>query len=101
MEIENGLCLLKVVIDAYHLNTRSSTVVVRKQIAHLDMCMKDVAKGDVSKLCAHTRSLLYELNAVGETTMDLITNLITAMHKAPDNNFQRWLSNQIDLWSIR
>jgi hypothetical protein len=33
--------------------------------------------------------------------MDLITNLITAMQKAPDSNFQRCLSNQIDLWSIR
>ena len=63
--------------------------------------MRDVAKGDVTKLCAHTRSLLYELNAAGETTMDLITNLLSAMQKAPDTNFQRWLSNQIDLWSVR
>ncbi len=63
--------------------------------------MKDVAKGDVGKLCAHTRSLLYELNAAGKTTMDLITNLITAMQKATDMNFQRWLSNQIELWSVR
>jgi hypothetical protein len=101
LEIEDGLCFLKVVIDAYHSNTRSSTVAVRKQIAHLDTYMKDVAMDDVSKLCAHTRSLLYELDAAGKTTMDQITNLITAMQKSPDNNFQRWLSNQIDLWSIR
>jgi hypothetical protein len=33
--------------------------------------------------------------------VDLITNLLTAMQKAPDTNFQRWLSNQIDLWSVR
>ena len=101
VEIEDGLCFLKVVIDAYHSNTRSSTVTVRKHIAHLDTYMRDVAKGDVTKLCAHTRSLLYELNAAGETTMDLITNLLSAMQKAPDTNFQRWLSNQIDLWSVR
>ncbi len=101
LEIEDGICFLKVVIDAYHSNTRSSTVGVRKQIAHLDTYMKDVAKGDVLKLCAHTRSLLYELNAASETTMDLLTNLLTALQKAPDGNFQRWLSNQIDLWSVR
>ncbi len=35
VEIEDGLCYLKVVIDAYHSNTRSSTVTVRKHIAHL------------------------------------------------------------------
>ncbi len=87
----------KVVIDAYHSNTRSSTVAVRIQIAHLDAYMKDVAKGDVLKLCAHARSLLYELNAAGETTRDLLTNLLTALLKAPDSNFQRWLSNQMDL----
>jgi hypothetical protein len=96
LEIEDGICFLKVVTDAYHSNTRSSTFAARKQIAHLDTYLKDVAKGDVSKLCAHTRSLLYELNAAGKTNMDLITNLITAMQKAPDGNFQRWLSNQID-----
>ena len=101
LEVEDGICFLKVVIDAYHSNTRSSTVAVRKQIAHLDAYMKDVAKGDVLKLCAHTRSLLYELNAAGETTMDLLTNLLTALMKAPDSNFQRWLSNQMDLWSVR
>ncbi len=56
--IEGGLCFLKVLIDAYHSITRLSTVAVRKQIAHLDKYLKDVAKCDVSKLCAHTRSLL-------------------------------------------
>jgi hypothetical protein len=44
VEIEDGLCFLKVVIDAYHSNTRSSTVTVRKHIAHLDTYMRDVAK---------------------------------------------------------
>jgi hypothetical protein len=101
IEIEDGICFLKVVIDAYHSNTRSSTIGVRKQIAHLDVYMRDIAKGDVSNLCAHTRSLLHELNAAGETTQDLISNLIMAMQKAPDGNFQRWFSNQIDLWSVR
>jgi hypothetical protein len=101
VEVEDGVCFLKVVIDAYHSNTRSSTVEVRKQIAHLDVYMRDVAKGDVINLCAHTRSLLYELNAAGETTLDLVSNLIMALQRAPDANFQRWFSNQIDLWSVR
>ncbi len=48
VEIEDGLCFLKVVIDAYHSNTRSSTVTVRKHIAHLDTYTRDVAKGDVT-----------------------------------------------------
>jgi hypothetical protein len=98
---QDGICFLKVLIDAYHSNTRSSTTEVRKQLAHLDNYMKDVARGDVTKLCIDTRSLLYELNAAGETTKDLVTNLISAMEKAPDAKFQRWFSTQVDLWSMR
>ncbi len=59
------------------------------------------AKGDVKKLCQHTRELLYELDAAGEVTNDLLANLIEALKEAPDSNFQRWLSNQVDLWSMR
>jgi cytochrome P450 len=62
--------------------------------------MKNIAKGDVMKLCEHIRELTYELNAAGETTNDLLANLIEALKEAPDN-FQRWLSNQVDLWSMR
>jgi hypothetical protein len=63
--------------------------------------MKNVAKGDVAKLCEHTRELTYELNAAGETTNDLLANLIEALKKASDSNFQRWLGNHVDLWSMR
>jgi hypothetical protein len=63
--------------------------------------MRNVAKGDVSKLCEHTRELTYELNAAGETTNDLLANLIEALKEAPDSNFQRWSGNQVDLWSMR
>ncbi len=44
---------------------------------------------------------MFELNAAGETTSDLLANLIEALKEAPDSNFQRWLSNQVDLWSMR
>jgi hypothetical protein len=63
--------------------------------------MRSVATGDVSKLCEHKRELMYELNAAGEITNDLLANLIEALKEAPDSNFQRWLSNQVDLWSMR
>jgi hypothetical protein len=55
----------------------------------------------VKKLCQHTRELLYELDAAGEVTNDLLAILIEALKEAPDSNFQRWLSNQVDLWSMR
>ncbi len=45
--------------------------------------------------------MLYELDAAGKVTNDLLANLIEALKEAPDSNFQRWLSNQVDLWSMR
>ncbi len=100
-QVEDGICFLKTIIDNYHSNTRSSTKQIRKQLATLNYYMRNVAKGDVKKLCEHTRELMFELNAAGETTNDLLANLIEALKEAPDSNFQRWLSNQVDLWSMR
>jgi len=99
--IQDGVCFLKTIIDNYHSNTRSSAKLIRKQLATLNYYMKNVAKGDVMKLCKHTRVLMFELNAAGETTNDLSANLIEALKEAPDNKFQRWLSNQVDLWSMQ
>jgi hypothetical protein len=99
--VQDGVCFLKTIIDNYHSNTRSMTKQIRKQLASPNLYMKNVAKGDVKKLCQHTRELLYELDAAGEVTNDLLANLIEALKEAPDSNFQRWLSNQVDLWSMR
>jgi hypothetical protein len=76
--IQDGVCFLKTIIDNY-LNTGSLTKLIRKQLATLNYYMKNVAKGDVMKLCEHTRELMFELNAAGETTNDLLANLIEAL----------------------
>jgi hypothetical protein len=98
-KVEDGVCYLKTLINAYMSNTRSSTAKIREQIAQLHIYMREKAKGNVQKLCHHARELLEKLNAAGETTHDLLTNLMTALKLAPDADFQRWLGNQIDLWS--
>jgi hypothetical protein len=99
--IQDGVCFLKTIIDNYHSNTRSLAKQIRKQLATLNCYIKNIAKGDVMKLCEHTRELMYELNAAGETTNVLLANLIEALKEALDRYFQRWLSNQVDLWSMR
>ncbi len=85
--VQDGVCFLKTIIDNYHSNTRSMTKQIRKQLASLNLYMRNVAKGDVKKLCQHTRELLYELDAAGEVTNDLLANLIEALKEAPDSNF--------------
>jgi hypothetical protein len=99
-QVEDDICFLKTIIDNDHSNTRSSTKQIRKQLTTLNHYMRNVAKGDVSKLCEHTRELMFELNAADETTNDLLANLNEALKEAPDRNFQGGLSNQVDFWSM-
>jgi transcription termination factor Rho len=49
--IQDGVCFLKTIIDNYHSNTRSSTKQIRKQLETLKYNMKNIAEGDVMKLC--------------------------------------------------
>jgi hypothetical protein len=63
--IQDGLCMLKVLIDSYYASTRSTTIEIRKQLANLPIYMQTVTRGDVTKLCEQTRKLNAELEASG------------------------------------
>jgi len=99
--VQDGICFLKVIIDSYYANTRTTTVEIRKQLANLPAYMQNVARGDVTKLCQHARTLNAELEAAGEKTLDLVANLLAGLEKAPDVNFQRWLANKRDRWVMK
>jgi hypothetical protein len=66
--IQDGVCMLKVLIDYYYSSIRFTTIVIRKQLTNLQIFMQTVARGDVTKLCEHTRKLNAELEASGEKT---------------------------------
>jgi len=98
-QVQDGLCYLKTIIDCYHVNTRSTTVEIRRKLAQLSTYMKQVAKGDVVKLCVHARDLLDKLQAAGEGTEDLLSNLMDAFRQVQNPHFQRWFDARVDLWS--
>jgi hypothetical protein len=63
--------------------------------------MLSVARGDVSKLCEHTRKLNTELESAGEQTLDLVSNLLAALEKAPNKRFRNWLERKKDQWDMK
>ena len=89
--VQDGICYLKVIIDSYHCNARPATAKVKKQLSRLHMNMREAARGDVSKLCQHTRELLNKLYAARETTTVLSPNLLGALASAPNEEFHLWL----------
>jgi hypothetical protein len=70
--VQDGVCMLKVLIDSYYASTRFTIIEIRKQLATLPTYMQVIAKGDVTKLCEHTRKLNAELETSGERTLDLV-----------------------------
>jgi sarcosine oxidase delta subunit len=89
--VQDGICYLKVIIDCYHCNARPATAKVKKKLSRLHMYMREAARGDVSKLCQHTRELLNKLYAARETTTVLLPNLLGALALAPNEEFHLWL----------
>ena len=99
--IQDGVCMLKVLIDSYYASTRFTTIEIRKQLANLPIYMQAVAKGDVTRLCEHTRKLNAELEASGEKTLDLVANVLAALEKASNPVFQRWLEGRKNMWALK
>jgi hypothetical protein len=46
-QIQDGVLLLKVLIDSYYASTRTTTINLRRQLSNLPYCMKNIAKGDL------------------------------------------------------
>jgi hypothetical protein len=93
--------MLKVLRDSYYASTRITTIEIRKQLANLPTYMQVVAKGDVARLCEHTRKLNAELEASGERTLDLVANLLAALEKTHNPVFQRWLEGRKNMWALK
>ena len=55
------------------------------------MYMREAARGDISKLCQHTRELSNKLYATREITTVLLPNLLGALALAPNEEFHLWL----------
>jgi hypothetical protein len=75
--VNDGVLFLKVLIGSYYASTRYTTTEIRKQLAPLPIYMMSVAKGDVSKLCEHTRKLnLKPPCCTGESSKQEIQKLV-------------------------
>jgi hypothetical protein len=99
--IQDGVCMLKVLIDSYYASTRFTTIEIRKQLANLPIYMQTVTRGDVTRLCEQTRKLNAELEASGEKTLDLVANVLATLEKAPNPIFQRWLEGRKSMWALK
>ena len=71
----SGTLLLRVIIRESYIDTNASTTAVREKLNSLDLYMATI-DSDISKFNSYVKQQLATLAARGESTHDLLTNLL-------------------------
>jgi len=86
-----GILLLKVIVCESYIDTNATTSYIRGQLSSLDEYLPTVDY-DIGKMNLHVQSLIEALNARGEMTADLLTNLFKGYKSAKDENFVNYIN---------
>ena len=92
---DSGVAFLKVVIRESHIDTKSTTRNLRKQLTNLHGYMVSVGY-DITKFNEHVSSLVDKLAARGEVTDDLLTSLFDAYEGVTDLTFKQYMATKQD-----
>jgi hypothetical protein len=88
--LPSGLLFLKILIRESYLDSNATTSMIRTKLTNLDAYMGGVGN-DIDKF---VQTLLEALNARGETTTDLLTNLFKGYATCSDKTFVRYISGK-------
>jgi hypothetical protein len=88
----SAILLLKVIIREAHLDSNASTRFARANLSNLDEHMKKQGE-DIVKFNEFVRQQLDILAARGETTLDLLPNLIKGYKAVSDQAFLRYIED--------
>ena len=91
--VNNGVLLLKVIIQASHIDTNATTTWIRTELSNLDSYLPKIGH-DITKLNEYVSTLLEQLYARGETTHDLFTNLLKGYKAAKDKKFVEYIEKK-------
>ena len=101
VNVNDGVCYLKAIIDHTYTNTLSTAAAARYALSSLDSYMAKLPKNDIAKFNEYVKDQLHELAACGQTTNDLVMNLFKGYFKCRDKHFNRWLERIRDDYITR
>ncbi len=93
--IPAGMALLKLVISESYIDTNATTRVVRERLSNLDTYMVEI-KSDVEKFNLYVKDQRNSLDARGQTTDDLLHNLLKGYSAASDREFKAYIKKKQD-----
>jgi hypothetical protein len=91
--LPSGILSLKILIRESYLDSNATTSMIRTQLSNLETYIGQVGN-DVNKFNKHVQTLLEALNARGETTSDLLTNLFKGYAACSDKTFVRYIADK-------
>jgi hypothetical protein len=91
--IIDGACLLKVILQASHLDTRGTASIIRVKLSRLDKLAMEVGY-DVEAFVTEVKRLHEMLLARGEDTSDMLNNLFTGFRAFKDKTFTTYIASK-------
>ena len=82
---------LKIIVCESYIDTNATTTYIRDQLSSLDTFLPTVDY-DIGKMNLHVQALVEALNARGETTTDLLSNLFKGYKSATDDRFLKYIA---------
>jgi hypothetical protein len=86
----SGLLLMRTIIDLAYVVNHGTTMRLREQLSRLDVKMREL-HFDVISLNEHVETLVATLASFGETTTDLLPNILRSYDTVPDEAFKDWV----------
>jgi len=87
---DSGGCLLKVIVRESYLDSNATVSTIRLQLSSLDTYVQENGT-DIVAINAHVRSLMDGLAARGETTQDVLVNLLKGYKACVDVEFLEYI----------
>jgi hypothetical protein len=92
-EYKSGNLLLKVIIRESHIDTNATTSNIRTKLSSLDTYIHTIGQ-DITKFNGYVKLLIDSLQARGETTQDLLTNLFKGYAVCSDKEFVSYIKRK-------
>jgi hypothetical protein len=90
---KSGNLLLKIIIRESHINTNATTSNIRTKLSSLDSYVLMIGQ-DITKFNGYVKLLIRSLQARGETTQDLLTNLFKGYAVCSDKEFVDYIKQK-------
>ena len=98
--IEDGACMIKVLVDLVVIQTRATLTVLRTKLRDLPAVMKTV-KSNITNFNAEVDDMITSLQAMDEECQDILSCLFEAYQYAGDDMFRKYMRDTEVKWETR